>query len=208
MKKTLDRCTQELENALYSFPWNDRQAYGDWLVQTYFYVRHSTRLLAAASARFGHDEVSDALHYRFATHIGEEKRHERLALTDLQRLGLRVENYEERHTTRLLYETQYYKIEHEAPAVLFGYILPLEAGGPRCGKRICEQVTAAFGPKCDTFLRVHADEDEEHLEKALKQLEAIRPEEQALIARNIEQTTYAYCAILRDITERPRTAAR
>ena len=36
------------------FPWTERAAYVGWLAQTYYYVRHSTRLLAAAAARFPH----------------------------------------------------------------------------------------------------------------------------------------------------------
>jgi hypothetical protein len=63
-------------------------------------------------------------------------------------------------------------------------------------------VTQAFGPKCDTFLRVHADEDDAHLEKALQLIDGVRGRERELLARNIGQTTYAYCAMLRDISDR------
>lgn len=203
MKNLLDRCTAQLQLAGAEFPWADRQAYGDWLAQTYYYVRHSTRLLATASARFGLDARGDALHYRFASHISEEKRHEQLAIHDLKRLGLSIENFPERHSTRLFYEPQYFKIEHEAPSALFGYILPLEAIGPAGGKEVCAKVVAAFGPKCDTFLRVHAEEDEDHIEKALRLIDTVPEGERPYLRRNLEQTAYAYCAMLRDIVSAP-----
>lgn len=203
MKSVLDRCTAQLQQAAAEFPWTDRRAYGDWLAQTYYYVRHSTRLLACASARFSQDALGDALHYRFASHISEEKRHEQLALHDLKRLGLSLEEFHERHSTRLFFEPQYYKIEHEAPSALFGYILPLEAIGPACGKEVCAQVAAAFGPKCDSFLRVHAEEDVDHIEKALQLIGTVPEGERAFLLRNLEQTAYAYCAMLRDIVATP-----
>jgi pyrroloquinoline quinone (PQQ) biosynthesis protein C len=204
MKEMLEANIAQLKSAVDHFPWTDRRAYGDWLAQTYYYVRHSTRLLAGAAAQFPHDERGDKLHYRFATHIAEEKRHERLALHDLQRLGLTLDAFPERHATRMFYETQYFKIEHEAPAVLFGYILPLEAIGPAMGPNVITRVTAAFGDKCDTaFLRVHAADDEDHLQKALTLIETVTGAERRLLVRNLEQTTYAYCNLLRDIVEQP-----
>ncbi|MEY4513589.1 MAG: hypothetical protein RLZZ450_5711 [Pseudomonadota bacterium] len=207
MKALLETCVAQLQAALEAFPWRERQAYGDWLAQTYFYVRHSTRLLAAAAGRFPQGDRGDALHYRFASHIAEEKRHERLAVHDLQQLGLALSQFPERHATRLFYEPQYYKLEHESPATLFGYILPLEAIGPAYGKQVCSMVVAEFGPKCDAFLRVHAEEDDDHIAKALRLLETVTDVERELIARNVQQTTYAYCLVLRDIVDAP-TASR
>src|SRR5690606_24416532 len=93
MKQLLERCTLQMKTAGEKFPWTSRKVYGDWLAQTYYYVRHSTRLLAAAAARFPLDERGSALHYRFAAHIGEEKRHEQLALHDLQQLGFTLAEF-------------------------------------------------------------------------------------------------------------------
>src|SRR5688572_20045967 len=145
MKLLVEQCTTQMKTMADAFPWSSRYAYGDWLAQTYYYVRHSTRLLAAAAARFPFDDRGSALHYRFAAHIIEEKRHEELALHDLKRLGLRLDQFEERHSTRMFYEPQYYKIEQQAPSVLFGYIVPLEAIAAAHGSRIGAAVTTAFG---------------------------------------------------------------
>jgi thiaminase len=205
MRQILERSVAQIQAQSEHFPWTCRRAYGDWLAQTYYYVRHSTRLLAAASARFPQDERGDALHHRFAMHIAEEKRHEILAQRDLERLGFSLEAFPERHATRMFYEPQYYKIEHQAPSVLFGYILPLEAIAPAQGPQVVRTVTAAFGPKCASFLELHAREDEDHIEKALTLLQTVPLSESVLVLRNLEQSTFAYCMLLRDIGEQPRT---
>jgi thiaminase len=200
MKNLVEQCVAQMTAAGAKFPWHSRRAYGDWLAQTYYYVRHSTRLLAAAAARFPLDERGSALHYRFAAHIVEEKRHEQLALRDLQQLGLSLEEFTERDATRMFYEPQYYKIEHQAPAALFGYILPLEAIAATQGKQISAAVIAAFGPKCDAFLRVHGEDDVEHLEKALRIIDSVPEAERGMIAQNLRQSTSAYCQILEEIS--------
>ena len=40
---------QDVERVMDSADWSDPDIYGNWLAQTYYYVCHSTRLLAAAS---------------------------------------------------------------------------------------------------------------------------------------------------------------
>jgi hypothetical protein len=199
MRSLLDKSVQQLGQAVDRFPWSDRRAYADWLAQTYYYVRHSTRLLAAAAARFAQDERGSALHSRFAAHMAEEKRHELLCIHDLKALGTSIEGLPEHHSTRMFYEPQYYKIEHQAPEVLFGYILPLEAIGPWHGKRLLAPLVAAHGEKSVAFLKLHAAEDVEHLEKAFQILNALTENERRLVGQNVEQTTHAYVAMLEDI---------
>jgi hypothetical protein len=202
MRDLLEACSRRLGDAVDRFPWADVGAYADWLAQTYFYVRHSTRLLAAAAARFGHDDRGSALHARFAAHMGEEKRHELLCVHDLNALGEPLDRYPERAATRMFYEPQYYKIEHQTPIALFGYILPLEAVGPTHGKRLLEPVARAHGSRCVAFLKVHVAEDVEHLDKALGLLQGLGEPERALVEQNMEQTTYGYTGILDDIARR------
>jgi predicted metal-dependent hydrolase len=200
VKEHVERCTESIRAACEAFPWQDKSAYAEWLTQTYFYVRHTTRLAALAAARFEFGARGDALHDRFAQHIGEEHRHERLCVHDLKQLGLSLEGSCERNSTRLLYEPQYYKIEHQSPSVVFGYIVALEAIGPVYGPQIVETVTHAFGPKCAAFLKVHAEEDEDHIEKALAMISAVHEHERAWVLENLEQTTYAYRAMLADLS--------
>lgn len=199
MKELIEQSTSRMIAVGERFPWGSRLAYGDWLAQTYYYVRHSTRLLAAAAARFPLDERGSALHYRFAAHIIEEKRHEQLALHDLRQLGLSLDQLEERDATRMFYEPQYYKIEHQSPSLLLGYIIPLEAVAAAQAKQISTTVVAAFGPKCDSFLRVHGEDDVDHLDKAIRIIETVPEREREWLAQNLRQSTAAYCRILEEI---------
>jgi Iron-containing redox enzyme len=195
MKATLDAAVSAMDARGRLFPWTDRAAYAGWLAQTYYYVRHSTRLLAAAAARFPHDRAGDTLHHRFGVHIGEEKRHELLCVRDIHA------------ATRMFYEPQYYKVEHQTPSVLLGYILPLEVIAPLSGARIVEQVTAAFGPRCANFLKVHAQEDVAHVDRALGLVEALPGRERDLIEENMKQTALAYVAMLDAIAQQARRNA-
>jgi hypothetical protein len=158
--------------------------------------------LACAAARFSQNERGDALHYRFAAHMAEEKKHERLALHDLKCLGKSIEELPEHPSTRMFYEPQYFKIEHQTPLALFGYILPLEAVGPALGARVVEQVTGAFGSSCASFLKLHAAEDVDHLDKALRILDSILEEERRPIEENLRQTAFAYGCMLVDMRTR------
>jgi hypothetical protein len=201
MRTLFTRCLAELEAAVEAFPWHERRAYADWLAQTYFYVRHSTRLLATAAARFSHDDRGAALHQRFGAHLGEEDRHELLALHDLAALGLPLEDFPERDATRMFYETQYYKVEHQDPLVLFGYILPLEAIVVAKGPWVLARTDALYGRAAGSFLRVHAHDDVDHLDKAFAALAGITPQQEALVACNLGQSTSAYHGILRSVQE-------
>ncbi len=202
MKTVLDDCLKRLDRALEKFPWGTAAAYGDWLAQTYYYVRHSTRLLAASAALFPLDERGNAFHHRFAAHMGEEKKHEQLALHDLKGLGFTIDRFPELAVTRMFYEPQYYKIEHQDPIALFGYILALEAMSARKGPWVRERVVDSHGATCAAFLRVHAEDDVDHLEKAFRSLEATTEEQRRLIEQNIDQTTFGYAAILAEIPRR------
>jgi hypothetical protein len=199
MRPLLDDCVAQLSSATDRFPWEDRRADTDWVAQTYYYVCHSTRLLAAAAARFAFDERGNSLHHRFAAHMAEEKKHELLCVHDLKQFGMSLDAFREHHSTRAFYEPQYYKIEHGAPIALFGYILPLEAIGPACGRQTIDRVVAAHGDKCVSFLKLHSEEDVDHLDKALAMIEGLPLPQRALVEENLRQTTYGYVAMLQDI---------
>jgi len=201
MKATLDAAVSVMDAAGRRFPWTDRAAYAGWLAQTYYYVRHSTRLLAAAAARFPHTRAGDTLHHRFGAHMGEEKRHELLCVRDIQALGETLDNLPEHATTRMFYEPQYYKVEYQAPSVLLGYILPLEVIAPLSGALVIEQLIAVHGPKCANFLKVHAQEDVAHVGRALALVETLPHHERELIVENMKQTAVAYAAMLDAIVQ-------
>jgi hypothetical protein len=199
VKAVLQECVDALRAEIDRFPWTERAAYADWLAQTYYYVSHSTRLLASAAARFGLDTAGSALHNRFAAHMGEEKKHELLALHDIKHLGYSIDRLPERPAARMFFEPQYFKIEHQSPMAIFGYIMPLEAAGPLLGRGVVADVTKAFGASAATFLKLHVNEDVDHLEKAFRMLESASSADRSFIEQNMRQTTFAYRTLLQDI---------
>jgi hypothetical protein len=202
MKSVFTQCMAEMEAAVEAFPWGERGAYGDWLAQSYYYVRHSTRLLAAAAARFPHTARGDLLHQRFGKHIGEEDRHELLALHDLKSLGFTIDEFPEHDATRMFYEPQYYKVEHQDPLALFGYILPLEGIAVSKGTWVLARTDVLYGRAAGTFLRVHAEDDVAHLEQAFAVLTDITPEQSSLVSGNLRQSAAAYCGMLASLQRR------
>lgn len=182
------------------FPWSNKLAYAEYLAQTYYYVSHSTRLLAAAAARFS--QADQAFHRRFLKHTDEENSHELLALRDLQKLGYKLEDFPELPQTRTFYEIQYYKIEHCDPAALLGYILALETLAGRELQETKSKLLDFYGKDCVKFIQVHADEDPDHIQKALEVVDALSPERHSVIDQNMEQTAICFVALLKAAEER------
>lgn len=185
-----DLSVSSMSQSIREFPWDNKWAYANFLAQTYYYVCHSTRLLAASAARFSQEDQS--LHRRFLKHTDEENSHELLALRDLQKLGFKIQDFPELAQTKTLYEIQYYKIEHCDPAALMGYILALETLAGNDFKWLKEKVTSLYGKECAKFIQVHADEDPDHIEKALAVIESLRSHRLEAIDYNIEQTAICY----------------
>jgi thiaminase len=206
MNTVLDQSMLEVRAAIRAFPWSDRAAYGDWLTQTYHYVKHSTRLLAAAAARFPTDEAGDLLHHRFAKHMAEEKKHELLCLHDLKALDFPLGAFSELPTTRMFYASQYFEVEHEDPTALFGYILVLEVTSVREGGWVRARVGEAHGEKAAAFVTLHAEEDVAHVEKAVRALDAVTEAQKERVHRTMRQTARGYRAILEDTARRSATA--
>lgn len=182
-----------------TFPWQEKRPYANFLAQTFYYVRHSTRLLALAAGRIapGDRKSFD----RFIKHIGEERNHEELARRDLSNLGFDLDAMPELPCTKLLWEPQYYKVEHESPMALLGYILPLEMLAANEGGEVVEILSEAHGADSLSFLRLHGQEDIKHVQEAIKLAESLDERDRRLIETNIGQTIYAYSTWLREIAK-------
>lgn len=183
-----------MARAYRQYPWESKLAYAQYLAQTYYYVCHSTRLLAAAAARFS--QIDQSMHRRFLKHTSEENSHELLALRDLQALGFRIEEFPELAQTRTFYEVQYYKIEHQDPAALLGYILALETLAGEELKNTKEKLVRLYGSEAVRFIQVHADEDPDHIEKALRLIESLPSYRLDLIDRSLEQAALSFVDLL------------
>lgn len=183
-----------MNEGIRNFPWDNKYAYAQFLAQTYYYICHSTRLLAASAARFS--QADQSMHKRFLKHTDEENSHELLALRDLQKLGFKLQDFPEIAQTKTLYEIQYFKIEHCDPAALLGYILALETMAGEDFPWLKEKTTGLYGKECAKFIQVHADEDPDHIEKALKVIEGLDKGRLGPIDINIEQTAICYVDML------------
>lgn len=206
MKKLFEDELKATADVMVAMPWENRAFYRSYLTQTYHFVVHSTRLLAYAGGCVRPGE--DSLHRRLCAHIGEEKGHDRLALRDLKQMGFDGDLEAEMAQTRNLYETQYYKILHQHPSALFGYILALEGVASRVCPLFMERVYKAHGIEASLFLKLHVEEDPGHVEEAFHEIAKMDPQSHALIMQNLAQSFANYRSFLTAIAEKTARSSR
>lgn len=174
----------------------DREAYGHWLAQTYFFVSHSVPLLG-----FALPHLRDVdLKRHFEHHIGEEERHELLALKDLEKLGKRIADYQESPFTQAFYQSQYYRIQFEGATSFLGYIVFLEAMAVEWATGLYELMKDDC-PQSVLFLKVHVEEDVSHVDRALNLIATLSNEEQEKIIRNMRYSAQIYAQIVESATK-------
>ncbi|MFC6924314.1 iron-containing redox enzyme family protein [Microbulbifer taiwanensis] len=183
-----------LEEFLSGLPWESSNFYEAWLAQTYYYTSHSTRLLEFCG--FYTKDKGAAERYR--EHREEEHGHERIALSDLKRLGGDIALHGEHLSTRKFYWQQYEIIRHQGDRPFLGYVLMLELLARDYGPGIFEEVSAAHGDRCANFLKIHIEEDIDHVESAAQLLQSFSAEEQAAVVDNFNWSLDCYRAILKD----------
>ena len=175
------------------------ETYKLWLAQTYYFVCHSVRLTAFAAAKL---PIDDLLSERMLEHIDDEKAHHLLALHDLKNMKGDIKNYPALGLTKAFVESQYYKIMFDHPHHLLGQILMLEALPTVVGDNMYKKVTQAFGKNIASFVKVHAYEDQKHIEKAFEVCQLVKEENLKGIEENFFQACEVYYAILKEIKER------
>jgi len=174
-----------------SLPWEDEEFVANYFAQTYYFVKHSEKLLALCISRLDDERLIK----RFKEHMAEENAHEKLALADLKKLGKNIEDYPEHPLTCSLYETQYYKVEHKHPLVLMGYILYLETIASQFGITALDRIKDIYGIE-SSFLKVHGEEDIEHVEKARELVLSLPQELQIMIEKNYKQSEFVYAQLV------------
>lgn len=197
LKKDLIDCVERGGTAAQTFPWENELAYGNWLAQTYYFVRHTTSFLGLTASRFGHWRRD--LQYHQIHHLSGEADHDLLLLNDLKTLGLSLDIFPELAETSGLYQSQYYFIEHEYPAAHYGYAFFLEGLAARKIELFYDRVEQSFSADACSFLRVHMIEDRDHFEEGLSVLDALTHAEIEAFRRNMHQTAYLYAQMLHHI---------
>lgn len=191
MKNILENEAKKISSIFNQIGLQDTRTYANWLAQTYFYVNHSVPLLALSIAHMSDEDKKNQQH--FIKHISEENRHELLALRDLQKLNYSLDTFSELPETSMLYECQYYKIQHCDPMALMGYIIALEYLAVTVGPQIM-QLTKDLN--AHNFIKLHAQEDIDHVDKAIELVNSLDSVRKELIIKNLVQTFHAYKAVI------------
>ena len=170
----------------------DKDAYANWLAQTYFFVTHSTPLLGCS---LPHLRNNKELQFHFEHHLSEEERHELLILKDLKNMGRDISEFEEHPLTTAFYQSQYYRVNFEGGTSLLGYILFLEGLAAYAGKSVYQEIKDLHKGSA-LFLKVHAEEDPEHLYGAIMAISKLSENEQNAILKNLKYSSFIYEGIM------------
>ncbi len=197
MRTKLEQKIFPLFQSMDSVDWENRETYGAFVAQTYYYVCHSTRLLAAAASRI---PISEEKSYqRFVKHIAEENHHERLALNDVKALGYSISDFAELPATKSFYQSQYFYVDRVSPWALLGYILPLEVLASKKGETAYKTATSTHGKNTASFLKVHAAEDIAHVEQAFQLIESLPEAQLSAVYSSLETSCFLYGTILQTL---------
>ena len=200
LQKVLNQAIIQSVETCNALPWDNKDFYANYLAQTFYYVRHSTRMLATSAGRLTYEDQQN-LHLRFLKHLSEEAGHEKLAINDLKSMGHVPQDYQELNSTRCFYEPQYYKIEHRDPLAIMGYILYLEVLAQNVCPPLAKKISNLYGKKASTFLLVHGEEDPHHVEEAQKLLASLNPAALEIIVENLEQSSNSFNLMMKEIEE-------
>ncbi|NUM57240.1 MAG: iron-containing redox enzyme family protein [Bdellovibrionaceae bacterium] len=199
MKSILNQEIEKIKNSYTLEHFRNKEFYTEWLAQTYFFVRHSTRLLNLSAALTPFE--LQFYHLRANEHAHEERSHEKLIDLDLKSFGTKIENFKELPSTKSFYQTQYYHIQHVHPLSFLGYVLVLETLAITLGKELVPIVEECHGKKTSAFLRLHAQEDIEHIDSLMKVFDALPRSLTELIAENLTQSAFLYRDIIKNISD-------
>ncbi|MFD3568064.1 iron-containing redox enzyme family protein [Streptomyces sp. NPDC058671] len=153
-----------------------RQRYPRYLAAMHPLVRASVPLLQRAAARCAEldDPAAPLLAAYCDRHAEEERGHDLWLLQDLAATGAEPDAVAHPVAVELA-GAQYYRIEHEHPVALLGYIAVLEGNAP--GPRLADRLAATTGFPDAAFrtLREHAELDGGHLDDLYRVLDALAP---------------------------------
>ena len=203
-KQMIQRRFEEIQNEMHaltqSFPWEEPDAYLSFLAQTLEYATYTTRLLALTAGHFPLSRTSFAA--RFIQHAAEEKGHDKLLLNDAMALGVDLSSVPVLPEGEAFHKSLYFWIYQGRPTVIMGWVLFLEGLAVRSGPDIHARAERAYGRRPTSFLRVHTEEDPDHVEKALALLDEFSEAELREVAHGLELYFGLYAAMLAAIKAR------
>ncbi len=188
-KNHIDQSSAKICSVIPIKDFQNPKVYAWWLSQTYHFVCHSTSLLGY-SLPFLKDEKLKAI---YEHHLGEESRHDLLALKDIAKLGMKLSP--PAAMTEAFYQSQYYRIQFEGGHTLLGYILFLENLAVTWGKELHHSLKDTH-PQSMLFLRVHAEEDVSHVARALDLIQTLSTRQQEEIYANFHFSQALYSSLI------------
>jgi thiaminase len=204
MWEIFEREYKKVQPQFKDFPWQSKEAYALWLSQIYYYVNHSSRIMALVAGRL--PAQHEKIHTQVLKHAQEEAGHQFLAKQDLKNLGFDVQDFPEMNSTRMFYEPQYYKALFENALGFYGYALALEGMAVKELKEIHEKCRLLYGEKACNFIRVHAHDDVDHVEEALKMLDQLPAADQIFVEKNLSQSINAFGLMMSEIAQTATTS--
>ncbi len=197
-KKNFDHYQKQVCQAVEEFPWENKDAYAKWLADTYHYVTNSTRILALGAGVMPQHHT--LFSNRFIKHAAEETGHEQLLTRDIKSLGFNFNTVSVSTEMKVFYRSLYYWISPAGnPVGLLGWILALEGLATNVGGFANQLAAKNHTNKATNFLRLHSDEDPEHLEKALQITNMLSEDELAIVNESMEFYSLQYINILKAI---------
>lgn len=112
-------------------------------------------------------------------------------------MGMEIESLPEFAATRSFYQIQYYWIEHVSPKAFYGYIVMLEGLAVLKARWIEDAIKPHYQQNVTRFLKVHANEDPDHLDNAYTFISKLPEAEKKRILLNFDQSLQLYSAMLR-----------
>lgn len=191
LEKLLNRCVTEMINEVKAINFKNEAIYANWLAQTYYYTSVSEEILRTSAKHC----QSEAIAQRWLEHADEESGHENLALSDLKKLGYKIEDFEEYEDTKLFYQSQFFYANCQGGESVFGWVLALESFAANLPEEIVEELIGVYGKSATRFLKVHTEEDISHIQKALEAVNHLPNKE--VIIENMLETSKRYIKVLR-----------
>ncbi len=169
-----------------SYNWEDEAFYKLWIAQTHEFVQRSSSFLDLC---YNGLAASHPLKQRFKDHINEEAGHEKMSQNDMK--FMKASQEQVFPVSQIFWRNQFYWIKEQAPSSHLGYIILLEGLAALAGPQILARIKAA-GHKGFTFLKVHAEEDQDHFTDALESTEPLTESERAAVLENLKESLYLY----------------
>ncbi|MFG1499361.1 iron-containing redox enzyme family protein [Halobacteriovorax sp. XZX-3] len=202
LESLLNECVTQIIEEVRAIKFEDENVYANWLAQTYYYTSVSESILRTSAKHCKSEELSK----RWLEHADEESGHENLALSDLKSLGYNICDFQEYEETKIFYQSQFYYANTYGGESVFGWVLALEAFAANLPQIIVNNLIQKYGKSATRFMKVHTDEDIEHIKKALEAVNQLPNKD--IIINNMKETTKRYIRLLQACESSAQTLSK